>query len=997
MKLFGLIAAAVAAPVDPTPAAANPPPDAYPGAGASFAESGPSTYLVPLLPGADDAQDRQGFVRVINRSDEAAHVRIDAYDETGRHRGRVFLSIRANETAHFNSRDLEEGNPSKRLGKGVGPGEGFWRLQVWAELNLEVLSYIRTEDGFLTSMHDVAPSVSNALRVPIFNPGSNIDQVSHLRLINLGDADSTVVIRGTDDAGESPGSAVEVSVPAGAARSWRADELESGRGVDGALGDGEGKWRLRVEPEGLVVAMSLLESPTGHLTNLSAGAVVPISDENNPGCWQSILPYFPTGADEHGRQGFLRMANVSSQRHKARIDVYNRVRGYLGSLYLQLEPGRAASLNADDLAMGNPDKGLAEGVGPGSDVRHLVVIACENVEVSGYIRTRDGFLTAMGNAVPSADGRHHVAIFNPGSNVDQVSRLFIHSPNDEPNEVRIRGVDGQGMPSGGSVKVSVGPWQVKEFTASQLEVGIEGADGALGDGSAKWQLAVESDLPIRVMSVLESAPTGIVTNLSTVSGRAAGIVRSVPENAESDQPIGRPLPLEEPDSGVTYRLEGEDADAFEIDADSGQLGTREGIVYDHETQHFYWLTLVVEDADGGETRIGVRVDVLQVLELPGQPPAPTATSVSNSSLKLRWAAPVESALPIIDYDYRYRLSGDEEDWTEVLDIRIPDTEMIVEGLTREADYEVQVRAVNEDGPGPWSEAATVRVWPPVPDVSVTGPWSMINVDMDFERAPRDFESYCMTLTLHTGLYGDLPIYIGLFGQRINKIPIYGGLQTRIDGSVEDEDGNLRHMTRDRGAIFSRWGERDLDAIRAAPGGLFASSAGESDFISARNDFAWTRGSYRLCLKTSDIVDGEPLPRDYEAGDIYFGWGRYVHTWVRLEITDLATRETTFAGALAFPGRSLALDERSWFFVEAFGTEFIDVRDVPYFELSISDLEVDGRDVPLSLLSATANLGGSHRNAPVIAKAEYVAREGEIFIRIGAFDGEFGKVETMLLP
>ena len=115
----------------------------------------------------------------------------------------------------------------------------------------------------------------------------------------------------------------------------------------------------------------------------------------------------------------------------------------------------------------------------------------------------------------------------------------------------------------------------------------------------------------------------------------------------------------------------------------------------------------------------------------------------------------------------------------------------------------------------------------------------------------------------------------------------------------------------------------------------------------------------------------------------------------MEITDLATRETTFAGALALPGRGLALDRHSWLFVEAYGSEFIEVRDVPYIELSISDIEVDGREVPLSLLLATANQGGPHRNAPVIANAKYLDREGEIFIRIGAFDGKFGKVETRL--
>ena len=43
--------------------------------------------------------------------------------------------------------------------------------------------------------------------------------------------------------------------------------------LDGALGDGSGKWQLLVESDHPVMAMSLLKSPTGHLTNLSTAPV----------------------------------------------------------------------------------------------------------------------------------------------------------------------------------------------------------------------------------------------------------------------------------------------------------------------------------------------------------------------------------------------------------------------------------------------------------------------------------------------------------------------------------------------------------------------------------------------------------------------------------------------------------------------------------------------------------------------------------------------------
>ena len=72
-----------------------------------------------------------------------------------------------------------------------------------------------------------------------------------------------------DDAGESPGEGVDVTIPSGASLTLTAQELESGEGLQGGLGDGSGKWRLSVESDVPIMVMSLLESPTGHLTNLS--------------------------------------------------------------------------------------------------------------------------------------------------------------------------------------------------------------------------------------------------------------------------------------------------------------------------------------------------------------------------------------------------------------------------------------------------------------------------------------------------------------------------------------------------------------------------------------------------------------------------------------------------------------------------------------------------------------------------------------------------------
>lgn len=225
-----------------------------------------------FFPSATDALGRQGVARVINRSVTAGQVSIAAFDDEGGAYGPLRLSLGANETAHFNSHDLENGNPGKGLTGGTGSGQGDWRLEFTSELDIEVLSYARTSLGFLTSMHDTVPRGDRGYRVSFFNPGRNQKQESLLRVVNMGETAATVTIDGKDDAGSSATGSVTVEVQPGAAKTFAAAELESGNapGLDGALGEGAGKWQLLVESDQPIVALNLLATPTGDITNLSS-------------------------------------------------------------------------------------------------------------------------------------------------------------------------------------------------------------------------------------------------------------------------------------------------------------------------------------------------------------------------------------------------------------------------------------------------------------------------------------------------------------------------------------------------------------------------------------------------------------------------------------------------------------------------------------------------------------------------------------------------------
>ena len=228
--------------------------------------------VLPLLLSAADPHQRQGFVRIINRSGQAGTVSIQAFDDSTWEYAPLTLSVGANAAVHFNSDDLELGNAAKGLEGSTGPASaGDWHLTLTSDLDIEALAYVRHPDGFLTSMHDVAPLRDEVHRAATFNPASNDRQRSLLRILNLGAEAAEVTIRGIDGDGASPGSEVAVQVAAHASVTLDAKALEEGGdGFEGALGDGAAKWRLQVSSGQPILVMSLMQSPTGHLTNLSA-------------------------------------------------------------------------------------------------------------------------------------------------------------------------------------------------------------------------------------------------------------------------------------------------------------------------------------------------------------------------------------------------------------------------------------------------------------------------------------------------------------------------------------------------------------------------------------------------------------------------------------------------------------------------------------------------------------------------------------------------------
>ena len=243
-----------------------------------FAPNTQIAYGVPLFPAAGDAR-REGFLRIVNSSPSSGIVRISAIDDAGRAYGPVRLFLDKRQTVHLNSSDLERGNDAKPISGGIGDGNGDWRLSLETSLDIRPQAYVRAADGFVTSLHDLVDTTGKAHHVIFFNPASNDRQRSLLRLINPHDHGVNVLIDGRDDQGEgSPKGLVRTRLPPWAAVTLTAEQLESGAphphprphpGLTGSLGDGTGKWQLFITSDAAIQVMSLMESPAGHLSNLS--------------------------------------------------------------------------------------------------------------------------------------------------------------------------------------------------------------------------------------------------------------------------------------------------------------------------------------------------------------------------------------------------------------------------------------------------------------------------------------------------------------------------------------------------------------------------------------------------------------------------------------------------------------------------------------------------------------------------------------------------------
>ena len=479
------------------------------------------THRLPLLPSASDAL-REGMVRIVNHSDESGRVAVTAIDDSGLAFGPVSLEIGARQAVQFSSMDLERGNEALGIATGIGGGQGDWRLVLDTPLDIEPLAYVHTEAGFVDSLHDMVPRRSFYHRVTVLAPGNALPDGSAVRLINPTDARADVTIFGVDDDNALAAGQVSMVLAAGAARTVTARALENGSaGLTGRLGDGAGDWQLLVFTDTAIEAMTVLDTASGPLANLSASR----AEEG------AILLFLAAGDALH--EGRLRITNRSAA-GAIRLHGVDEAGQAFGPVTLRVGGRRTVTLTSSDIESGNAAKGLPIGLGAAEGDWRLVLESELNLDVFAFARSQDGLVSTAHNVAAEGGRRHHVPFFNPGGDAGRQSRLRLVNPSPGNAQVLIRAWDDTGVAAPeGAVSLTVPPGAATSLSAESLEAGARGLSGSLGEGEGAWRLDVQSDRDIRVLSLAED-PAGRVTNLSTTPVRPAFLDRCVGGPADAD-------------------------------------------------------------------------------------------------------------------------------------------------------------------------------------------------------------------------------------------------------------------------------------------------------------------------------------------------------------------------------------------------------------------------------------------------------------------------------
>ncbi len=334
------------------------------------------------------------------------------------------------------------------------------------------------------------------------------------------------------------------------------------------------------------------------------------------------------------------------------------------------------------------------------------------VDSSGIITTIAG--TGAGQRF-SGDGGPATAarLASPGGvAVDGAGNVYIADSNNQ----RIRKVDSSG------IITTIAGTGVQEFGGDggpAVEAQLRSPRGVAVDGAGNVYIADYSNYRIRKVDSL-----GIITTIAGTGVRGFGGDGGPAVEAQ----LGFPTGVTTDGDGNVYIADGSNYRIRKVDSsgiittiagmgvrgfggDGGpaveaQLGLPIGVALDGDGNLYI--------ADSRNHRIRkltlMTGPLARVPVVPGGSESFSISAVTPYSLTVGWTEPENTGSAITDYDVRYREVGSDGDFTDARHEGTARTATLT-GLSPGTAYEVQVRATNATGTGPWSELGEVRTSP----------------------------------------------------------------------------------------------------------------------------------------------------------------------------------------------------------------------------------------------------------------------------------------------
>ena len=322
--------------------------------------------------------------------------------------------------------------------------------------------------------------------------------------------------------------------------------------------------------------------------------------------------------------------------------------------------------------------------------------------------------------------------------------------------------------------------------------------------------------------------------------------RSIPENIPAGINVGVPVSAVGGDS-LTYTISGTDSESFVILPETGQIRTRENVVYDYEVKNRYAVTVGVEDDDGNSDTIDVTILIGDLVPSCG-PPSNIRVNHSDGRLTLRWS-PLSDMIGrarVLGYQTEIRrgTSGAWSDRRTFLGRNID--AMIYAGLDNEIEYQVRVRPINAEGDCSWST--------PVSGIPTA------------DRAPKDDDD-------HHDRFGPYPVGTP---ERNLRLLTPGRCRHTSNGQTLDADCAYENTGPDSGRIFLEFDDPSQGSceITLAYSSLTAGSFIDECFDAGVNTNVPFDRSFRMppLSEQDGEVEVPRAPRSQEEFDV-LAWGR----------------------------------------------------------------------------------------------------------------------------